>query len=215
MKKRSDLAVMLRLVGLVKPLMGFMALAIAMGVAGFLCAQFIPIFGGLAIVKALGGAGLPALGMLFACMGVFALARGVLRYAEQACNHYIAFKLLALIRDKCRALGVNVALSEVWAKGGEGGQDLAQEVLRLVEQAKDFRFSYGLDQPLKAKIETIVRRIYGGAGVAYSGAADKELSRLEEMGFGSLPVCMAKTQYSLSDDPAKLGRRASSSPCPR
>ena len=113
---------------------------------------------------------------------------------------------LALIRDKCRALGVNVALSEVWAKGGEGGQDLAQEVLRLVEQAKDFRFSYGLDQPLKAKIETIVRRIYGGAGVAYSGAADKELSRLEEMGFGSLPVCMAKTQYSLSDDPAKLGR---------
>lgn len=90
MKKRSDLAVMLRLVGLVKPLMGFMALAIAMGVAGFLCAQFIPIFGGLAIVKALGGAGLPALGVLFACMGVFALARGVLRYAEQACNHYIA-----------------------------------------------------------------------------------------------------------------------------
>ena len=100
MKKRSDLAVMLRLVGLVKPLMGFMALAIAMGVAGFLCAQFIPIFGGFAIGKALGGIGLPALGVLFACMGVFALARGVLRYAEQACNHYIAFKLLALIRDK-------------------------------------------------------------------------------------------------------------------
>ena len=113
---------------------------------------------------------------------------------------------LALIRDKCRALGVNVALSEVWAKGGAGGEDLAREVLRLVEQPKHFQFSYDLDQPLKAKIETIVRRIYGGAGVAYSGAADKELSRLEEMGFGSLPVCMAKTQYSLSDDPAKLGR---------
>ena len=113
---------------------------------------------------------------------------------------------LALIRDKCRALGVNVALSEVWAKGGTGGEDLAREVLRLVEQTKDFRFSYGLDQPLKAKIEAIVRRVYGGAGVAYSGAADKELARLEELGFGGLPVCMAKTQYSLSDDPAKLGR---------
>ena len=113
---------------------------------------------------------------------------------------------LALIRDKCRELGVNVALSEVWAKGGEGGEDLAREVLRLCQQPKGFRFSYELDQPLKAKIETIVRRIYGGAGVAYSSAADKELARLEEMGFGSLPVCMAKTQYSLSDDPAKLGR---------
>ena len=113
---------------------------------------------------------------------------------------------LALIRDKCRELGVNVALSEVWAKGGEGGEDLAREVLRLCQQPKGFRFSYELDQPLKAKIETIVRRIYGGTGVAYSSAADKELARLEEMGFGSLPVCMAKTQYSLSDDPAKLGR---------
>ena len=113
---------------------------------------------------------------------------------------------LALIRDKCRALGVNVALSEVWAKWGAGGEDLAREVLRLVEQPKHFQFSYDLDQPLKAKIETIVRRVYGGAGVAYSGAADKELARLEELGFGGLPVCMAKTQYSLSDDPAKLGR---------
>ena len=113
---------------------------------------------------------------------------------------------LALIRDKCRALGVNVALSEVWAKGGAGGEDLAREVLRLVEQPKHFQFSYDLAQPLKAKIETIVRRVYGGAGVAYSGAADKELARLEELGFGGLPVCMAKTQYSLSDDPAKLGR---------
>ena len=75
-----------------------------------------------------------------------------------------------------------------------------------MEQPKHFQFSYDLDQPLKAKIETIVRRVYGGAGVAYSGAADKELARLEELGFGGLPVCMAKTQYSLSDDPAKLGR---------
>ncbi len=113
---------------------------------------------------------------------------------------------LALIRDKCRELGVNVALSEVWGRGGDGGIELAEEVLRLCETPNDFRFAYDLDQPLKAKIEAIVKKVYGGAGVSYSAAAGKELDRLEKMGFGSLPVCMAKTQYSLSDDPAKLGR---------
>ncbi len=113
---------------------------------------------------------------------------------------------LALIADKCRALGVNVALSEVWGRGGEGGVALAEEVLRLCGQPHDFRFAYELDRPLRDKIETIVKRVYGGAGVSYSSAAATELDRLEAMGFGSLPVCMAKTQYSLSDDPAKLGR---------
>ncbi len=113
---------------------------------------------------------------------------------------------LALIADKCRALGVNVALSEVWGKGGEGGIALAEEVLRLCDQPHAFRFAYELDQPLRAKIETIVKRVYGGAGVSYSAAASKELDRLEAMGFGGLPVCMAKTQYSLSDDQTKLGR---------
>ena len=113
---------------------------------------------------------------------------------------------LTLIRSKCRELGVNVAMSEVWAKGGEGGVELAEEVLRLCGQEKHFAFAYELDQPLKAKIETIVRRIYGGAGVNYTAAASKELKRLEDMGFGGLPVCMAKTQYSLSDDQTKLGR---------
>ena len=113
---------------------------------------------------------------------------------------------LELIRSKCRELGVNVAMSEVWAKGGEGGVELAEEVLRLCGQEKHFAFAYELDQPLKAKIETIVRRIYGGAGVNYTAAASKELKRLEDMGFGGLPVCMAKTQYSLSDDQTKLGR---------
>ena len=113
---------------------------------------------------------------------------------------------LALIADKCRALGVNVALSEVWGRGGEGGVQLAEEVLRLCGQPHEFRFAYELDRPLRDKIETIVKRVYGGAGVIYSAAAAKELDRLEAMGFGSLPVCMAKTQYSLSDDPAKLGR---------
>ncbi len=113
---------------------------------------------------------------------------------------------LALIRDKCRALGVNVALSEVWAKGGEGGEELGREVLRLCEQDSRLRFAYDLDRPLREKIETIVTRIYGGAGVQYTSAAAKELDRLEAMGFGGLPVCMAKTQYSLSDDQTKLGR---------
>ena len=113
---------------------------------------------------------------------------------------------LALIRDRCRALGVNVALSEVWAKGGAGGEALGREVLRLCEQDSRLRFAYDLDRPLREKIETIVTRIYGGAGVQYTSAAAKELDRLEAMGFGGLPVCMAKTQYSLSDDQTKLGR---------
>ena len=113
---------------------------------------------------------------------------------------------LALIRDKCRELGVNVALSEVWGRGGEGGIELAQEVLRLCDQPHEFRFAYELDRPLRDKIEAIVKRVYGGSGVSYSAAASKELDRLEALGFGGLPVCMAKTQYSLSDDPARLGR---------
>ena len=113
---------------------------------------------------------------------------------------------LDLIRSKCRELGVNVALSEVWAKGGAGGEELAREVLRLTEQPGNFQYAYELDQPLRAKIETIVKKIYGGAGVTYTGAAAKELDRLEAMGFGGLPVCMAKTQYSLTDDQTRLGR---------
>ena len=111
---------------------------------------------------------------------------------------------LALIRDRCRALGVNVALSEVWGRGGEGGVELAQEVLRLCGQPHQFRFAYELGLPLRDKIEAIVRRVYGGAGVSYSSAASRELDRLEAMGFGGLPVCMAKTQYSLSDDPGTV-----------
>ncbi len=100
MKKRSNLAVMARLIGLVRPLTGYMVLAIAMGLAGHLCAAFITIFGGFAVLRGLGCIAGPAMWSLFAAMGVFALARGALRYGEQACNHYIAFKLLALIRDR-------------------------------------------------------------------------------------------------------------------
>ena len=113
---------------------------------------------------------------------------------------------LNMIREKCAQYGVNVALSEVWGKGGQGGIELAQEVLRLCDQSHDIKFSYELDAPIKEKIETIVKRIYGGAAVTYSKAANDAIKKIEDMGCGDLPVCMAKTQYSLSDDQTKLGR---------
>ncbi len=113
---------------------------------------------------------------------------------------------LKLVEDKCRELGVNVALSEVWAKGGEGGIQLAEEVMRLVEEGhSDFRFTYEDDKPLKQKIEAIAREIYGADGVDFAPNALKDLAMLESYGFGQFPICMAKTQYSLSDDPKKLG----------
>ena len=113
---------------------------------------------------------------------------------------------LQLIADACREYGVNVALSDVWANGGEGGKELAAEVLRIIEEEPNhFRFSYGDDLSLKEKIESIVKNIYGGKGVIYESAAEKELAKLEALGFGRLPICMAKTQYSLSDDASKLG----------
>lgn len=113
---------------------------------------------------------------------------------------------LQLIRDKCAQYGVNVALSEVWGKGGQGGIELAEEVLRLCEQTGNFRFAYDLDMPVKDKIEAIVQKIYGGSGVTYSKAANDAIRKIEDMGCGGLPVCMAKTQYSLSDDQTRLGR---------
>ena len=112
---------------------------------------------------------------------------------------------LALIEAKCRELGVNVALSEVWAKGGEGGESLAREVLRLCEQPNDFRFCYELDQPLRAKIETIAKRVYHAGRVSFLSAAARQLDELEAMGYGRLPICVAKTQYSFTDDQNVLG----------
>ncbi len=110
------------------------------------------------------------------------------------------------IIEKCRALGVNVVLSDVWAKGGEGGEALAGEVLRLCEQDNSgFAFSYELDAAIEEKIEAVVRRVYGGKGVSFSPEAKKAVSRLKKLGFGNLPVCIAKTQYSFSDNPKKLG----------
>jgi formate--tetrahydrofolate ligase len=114
---------------------------------------------------------------------------------------------LQLIKAKCREYGANVALSEVWGKGGVGGIDLAKEVVRLAEgDADNFRFIYAAELPNEEKITRIVTEVYGGDGVEFTPAARKELTRLEKLGFGKLPVCMAKTQYSLSDDPGKLGR---------
>ena len=113
---------------------------------------------------------------------------------------------LELIRSKCAELGVNVAMSEVWGKGGDGGIELAQEVLRLCEQPHTFRFAYELDKPIKEKILDIVTKIYGGSAVTYSKAAEQSIATLEKLGYGGLPICMAKTQYSLSDDATKLGR---------
>ena len=112
---------------------------------------------------------------------------------------------LKLIEDRCRELGVNVALSEVWANGGEGGIKLAEEVVRLCEQPNDFTYSYDLNMSIMEKLEAIARRIYHADGVDLVGNASKQLIQLESMGFSDLPICMAKTQYSFTDDPNKLG----------
>lgn len=114
---------------------------------------------------------------------------------------------LEAIRSHCAAHGVNVALSEVFAKGGEGGIELAKEVVALATSGKaDFKLLYGEELGLKEKIETIAKKIYGAVGVNYTKEANNALKDFEKMGYGHLPVCMAKTQYSFSDDPALLGR---------
>ncbi len=110
------------------------------------------------------------------------------------------------IIKKCRELGVNTVLSTVWAEGGRGGEDLAREVVRLCEEEKgDFTFSYDEKQPIKEKIEAVVRKIYGGDGIVVLPQAEKQIEQLEKLGFGKTPICVAKTQYSFSDDPTKLG----------
>ena len=112
---------------------------------------------------------------------------------------------IALVIEKCKALGVNVVLSTVWAEGGKGGMALAEEVVRLCEEPHDFRFSYSLEGSIEDKIAAIVKNIYRGEGVVIAPAAKKEIDKLTSLGFDKLPVCMAKTQYSFSDDMTKLG----------
>ena len=112
-----------------------------------------------------------------------------------------------LIIQRCRELGVNVVLSTVWAEGGKGGEDLAREVVRLCEEEDNssFTFSYEDDLSIREKVEAVVKKIYGGDGVIFTPAASKQIDSLESLGFGKAPVCIAKTQYSFSDDPTKLG----------
>ena len=112
---------------------------------------------------------------------------------------------LDMVEAKCKELGVNVALSEVWAKGGEGGMALAEEVVRLCEEPSDFRFCYTDEMSIMEKLNAIATKIYHADGVDLVGNAPKQLKQLEDMGFGSMPICMAKTQYSFSDDATKLG----------
>jgi len=110
-----------------------------------------------------------------------------------------------LVEKKCKELGVNVVLSEVWAKGGEGGVKLAEEVVRLCEEPNDFSYSYELEGSIEDKLNAIVKKIYGGSRVVLTANAQKQAKELEALGFGNCPICVAKTQYSLTDDQTKLG----------
>jgi formate--tetrahydrofolate ligase len=112
---------------------------------------------------------------------------------------------LDLVEAKCKELGVNVALSEVWAKGGKGGVALADEVVRLCDEPNDFRFSYDTDDSIEKKLNDIATKVYHADGVDLVGSARNQLKQLEELGFGNLPICMAKTQYPFTDDQNKLG----------
>ena len=152
---------------------------------------------------------------------VKALAKGIVNLEKQienmqkfnipvvvAINKFVtdSDEEINFIKDFCKNLNVEVTLSDVWAKGGEGGIELAEEVLRLCEQPNDFQFCYEDDLTLAQKIEAVSTKIYGADGVIFTPKAKKELERLESLGFGNMPVCMAKTQYSLTDDLTKLGR---------
>lgn len=113
---------------------------------------------------------------------------------------------LDFVEEKCNALGASVALSEVWAKGGEGGVELAEKVLEAMKQTADFHYMYEVEQSIPEKIEAIAKAIYGADGVDFTAPAKKQLAEIEALGLDKMPICMAKTQYSLSDDATKLGR---------
>ena len=114
---------------------------------------------------------------------------------------------IAFVRNFCEERGCEFALSEVWGKGGDGGVALAKKVIETLEKKEsNFKVLYDTELPLKAKIETIAKEIYGAGNVTFAPAAAKQLAKLEQLGYGNLPVCMAKNQYSFSDDPPMLGR---------
>ena len=113
---------------------------------------------------------------------------------------------LDFVEEKCNALGASVALSQVWAKGGEGGVELAEKVLEAMKQPADFHYMYEVEQSIPEKIEAIAKAIYGADGVDFTASAKKQLAEIEALGLDKMPICMAKTQYSLSDDATKLGR---------
>lgn len=112
---------------------------------------------------------------------------------------------LDLVEKKCGELGVKAVLSEVWGKGGEGGMKLAEEVVKLCEEKSDFQYSYSLDMTIEEKIRAIAQRIYRADDINITPAAAKQMAQLEKLGFGDLPICVAKTQYSFSDDASLLG----------
>ena len=141
-----------------------------------------------------------------------ALEKGIPNLLRHVSNIKNVYKLpcvvaVDLIIQRCRELGVNVVLSTVWAEGGKGGEALAREVVRLCEEEDNssFTFSYEDDLSIREKVEAVVKKIYGGDGVIFTPAASKQIDSLEGLGFGKAPVCIAKTQYSFSDDPTKLG----------
>jgi formate--tetrahydrofolate ligase len=112
---------------------------------------------------------------------------------------------IQLVIEKCRELGVNVVLSTVWAEGGEGGRALAEEIVKLCEEPNDFTFSYDTEATIPEKIEAIVKKVYGGDGIIIAPQAQKQIATLVALGYDKMPICMAKTQYSFSDDATKLG----------
>ena len=134
--------------------------------------------------------------------GRHTLSRYISHAEEQL---FVADKEIEQVIARCRELGVNTVLSTVWADGGRGGEELAKEICRLCEEKNDFSFSYDLNAPIKEKIEAVVRRVYRGKDVSFATSAEKEIEELTKNGYANLPVCIAKTQYSFTDDPTKLG----------
>ena len=164
-----------------------------MGFTTKTCEEFVDVLASKAPVPGGGGASalVGAIGMALGNM-VGSLTVGKKKYAD--------------VEAKCKELGVNVVLSEVWAKGGEGGVKLAEEVVRLCEQPNDFTYSYELEgTTIEDKLNAIVTKIYGGKRVVLTANAQKQAKQLEALGFANCPICVAKTQYSLTDDQTKLG----------